>query len=283
MARKKESIDDKILTELKNANLTEQERDRLYKAIKHPDTSARTFDHSISSNRHRFMVISDSHIGHKDFKPEILQHAFAYAKKFKPEAIYHPGDVVEGMSGRPGHIYELTHIGATPQVNYAAELLADTPVKIFAITGNHDQWYYNKANGGLDVGEQLQDKLGKDKFEYLGMNEADIMLTPNVRMKMFHPNDGTAYAQSYKLQKLIESFTGGDKPNVVFEGHYHKALYMFTRNVHGFESGTLCGQTPFMRGKKIPAHMGFWAVEITYDKAGKQIDSIRPEFVAHYE
>jgi len=100
-------------------------------------------------------------------------------------------------------------------------------------------------------------------------------------MKLYHGNDGSAYAISYKLQKLIESFTGGEKPNIVLSGHYHKAMEMFSRNVFGFECGTLCGQTRWMRGKKIQAHMGFGIIEVW--KNGRGIQRLRHEFFPYYE
>lgn len=105
-------------------------------------------------------------------------------------------------------------------------------------------------------------------YTNLGQDEGDIILPHDTTIKLFHGNDGTAYADSYKIQKLIESFTGGEKPDIVFSGHYHKSLYVARRNIHGFESGTLCGQSKFMRGKKIPAHMGFGIVDVYVGKTG---------------
>lgn len=79
----------------------------------------------------------------------------------------------------------------------------------------------------------------------------------------------------------MESFTGGEKPNLVMSGHYHKAMYAFMRNVHAFECGTLCGQTRWMRGKKIQAHLGFGLIELWLGKKG--IVRLRHEFIPHYE
>jgi predicted phosphodiesterase len=276
------TLEDTVTTALQKAKLSPKEMERLLATIKQPMPSVRTYDHHVASTHAKIMFISDSHIGHKEFKPELLNKAFAYAKAYKPVAIYHSGDIIEGMSGRPGHIYELSHIGATAQINYASELLSKSPVKIYGITGNHDQWLHNKGDAGLDVGQSLEDKIGKSKFEYLGMNEADIMLNGKTKLKLFHPNDGTAYATSYKLQKLMESFSGGEKPQILVEGHYHKALYMFNRNIHGFEAGTLCGQTGWMRGKKIPAQTGFWMVDVRMKKTG-EVEGITPEFIASYD
>ena len=55
------------------------------------------------------------------------------------------------MSHRPGHIYELTHLGYAQQKDYAVKLFSQwTDTEIYAIDGNHDRWYI-KSNGSLIV------------------------------------------------------------------------------------------------------------------------------------
>ena len=56
---------------------------------------------------------------------------------------------------------------------------------------------------------------------------------------------------------------------------------MFSRNVHGFEAGTFCGQSWFMRGKKLPAHKGFWMVEANTGKRG--IEKLKSTFFPGYD
>jgi predicted phosphodiesterase len=183
------------------------------------------------------------------------------------------------MSGRPGHVYELSHVGFDQQFTRCVELyeqLGDVPM--YGIDGNHDQWFFKKNDNGVVVGHELAKRL--PSYTHLGQDEGDLVVG-GVKIKLFHAGDGTAYATSYKIQKLIESFSGGEKPNIVLSGHYHKALYLFSRGVHGFECGTLCGQSSFMRGKKIPAHMGFGLVTVYYNSRGAE--RLIHEFVPWYE
>ena len=233
----------------------------------------------ISGRHFKYGYFSDSHIGHKEFKPELFDKMKRMFDKESIDFIISIGDTLEGMSGRDGHVYELTHIGFNQQINYAAGLLNQLKQPIYGIDGNHDGWYKIKGNGGVVVGEELQNRV--KNYTHIGEMEGIIKPVKNVEMKLFHANDGSAYATSYKLQKLVESFSGGEKPHIVHSGHYHKALYAFIRNVHGFESGTLCGQTPFMRGKKIQAHMGFGIVDVYHNKDG--VDRIIHEFIPGYE
>jgi len=265
---------------LKKYKITEQELERILKEIETaPPKQVVTFD-DYFTDKTQIGVISDSHIGHKEFDEPFWKHMVEQMKRNNVNRIYHVGDVLEGMSGREGNIYELSHIGFSKQIKYASKLLKMLEgIKIFGLNGNHDDWYMKKNNGGVNVGEELETRV--KEYKNLGSMEANIKLRPNVTMKLFHPADGTAYATSYKLQKMVESFSGGEKPEILLEGHYHKALYMFIRNVHAFECGTMCGQTPFMRGKKIPAHKGFWILDIEMGDGG--IGAISPKFFAGYK
>jgi len=264
---------------IEKAGLSNKELSLLLNSPKR-DNFNKIYKHELG--RHvKIGVLSDTHIGHEKFDENFLKFA---AETFRREGVtnvYHVGDILEGMSGRDGHIFELSQVGFQQQMNYAERLFRDyfKGMQIYAITGNHDDWYIKKANLGVNIGEELEKR--SSNFHYLGDNEADVQFAPNCKMKLFHANDGTAYATSYKLQKLIESFGGAEKPNIVVSGHYHKALYMFCRNVHGLESGTMCNQTQYMRGKKIPANKGFWILEFEIGKRG--ITKFLPIFYPAYD
>jgi hypothetical protein len=118
-------------------------------------------------------------------------------------------------------------------------------------------------------------------MKYLGQANAVVELTPNCKMELNHPLDGTAYALSYSIQKYIESYTGGEKPNILLNGHHHKAMYVFYRNVHGFECGTCEDQTPWMKGKRLAAHMGAWIIQVHVNSEGT-INKCAGEFLPLY-
>ncbi len=239
---------------------------------------SRTATIPIAREHIKLGYFSDPHIGHKEFREDAFDKARRFFKEEKVDFIAVPGDHLEGMSGRPGHIYELTEVGFQNQIRKAAELYNTLDKPIYGIDGNHDQWYFKQNNGGVVVGEELEARV--KNYKHLGQDEGDIILSPKAKIKLFHANDGTAYANSYKMQKLIESLTGGDKPSIILSGHYHKSLYMNKRNVHGFECGTLADQSKFMRGKKIPAEMGFGTIDVYLDKHG--VERVNHVFVPIY-
>lgn len=243
---------------LEAAGISPVELDVILKSMKQPGGKLTQTSHVWGKGSFKFGVVSDTHFGHVKAHREWWLRACDLIHREKCDVVFHPGDITEGMSGRPGHIYELEAVGVHAQIELAVERLAmlrGIPVK--AITGNHDQWAFKAV--GVDIGATLRQRL--HDFEYLGPDEADVTID-GVTIKLWHGGDGSSYATSYRTQKFVEGLTGGEKPHILLSGHAHKAIMHECRNVMVFEAGTLCGQTGWMRGKKLAAHVGFWIVEV---------------------
>jgi hypothetical protein len=118
-------------------------------------------------------------------------------------------------------------------------------------TGN---CWFIKSNGA-NIVKAIDDAV--ENFHFLGHDEADISLKGKAVLKLWHGGDGNSYSLSYRLQKIIESLSGGEKPNVLIAGHVHKYVSIFERNVFAISVGALERQTAWMRGKRIAAHVGF--------------------------
>jgi hypothetical protein len=145
-------------------------------------------------------------------------------------------------------------------------------IKTYFIAGDdHEGWYGQRE--GIDIGrwtERVVREAGREDFIYLGYMEADVDLVnaateKSARMRIVHPGGGSSYAISYSMQKLVESYEGGDKPAVVLGGHYHKQELLNYRNVWIYQGGTTEDQTPFMRKKKLEAHVGGQIVSLEQD------------------
>ena len=220
---------------------------------------------SFEGRRVRFGAMTDLHIGHKRSSRQRIEQAFDEFKREGVEFVVIAGDITEGMSHRPGHIYELDHIGYDAQKTEAIDIFAQYPeVPIYAIDGNHDRWYL-KSNGALIV-KDIADSI--DNFQFLGHDEGDISLNGKVTIKLWHGEDGNSYALSYRLQKIIESLSGGEKPNILIAGHVHKYVNIFERNVWAVSAGCIQAQTSWMRGKRLAAHPGFCVADVWITKNG---------------
>lgn len=213
--------------------------------------------------RVRFGFITDTHIGSVFYKPELLDEAFSTMESEGCEFIVHAGDVTEGMSNRPGHVYELTEIGYTAQRDKAVEELSKWSGPIYMIDGNHDRWFV-KSSGAYIV-EDVADRL--PNAEYLGQDEGEIIFNGAI-IRLWHGEDSSSYAVSYRIQKLIESLSGGTKPHVLLCGHTHKQGYFFDRNIHVVSGGSIELQSKWMRGKRIAAHVGYHIIDMTITEDG---------------
>lgn len=226
-----------------------------------------------------FGLISDTHINSKYTQLTYLKKFYEICAQRGIKDVYHAGDIDEGEQMRTGHQYECYTQGADDHIN---EIVVNYPsvdgIMTHFITGNHDSSIYKRC--GVDIGKIISMK--RKDMKYLGRDCARIEITPNCILELRHPWDGTAYALSYKPQKMIDGMEADSKPNILAIGHYHKLEYLFYRNVHCFQAGCFQTQTPFTRGKGISVHLGGWIITIEVDGKG-HIQRIVPEMIPFYK
>lgn len=226
----------------------------------------------------KFAIMGDTQFGSKYAQITYLHDFYDLCKREGVENVYHTGDITDGLKMRVGHEYELYEVSADEMRD---DVVKNYPkidgITTHFITGNHDASIYKHV--GYDIGQAIANL--RPDMKYLGRDCAVVNLTPKCTLELRHPWDGTAYAISYKMQKMIEAMESDSKPNILAVGHYHKAEYIFYRNVHALQTGCFQGQTPFTRGKGISVHMGGWLVTIYVDENG-YIQRFAPEFIPCY-
>lgn len=226
----------------------------------------------------KFAIIGDTQFGSKYTQISHLKNFYELCASEGIKDVYHTGDVTDGLKMRSGHEYELYKTSADDMVQDVIENYPKIDgITTHFITGNHDASIYKQV--GYDIGNTIAEN--RPDMKYLGRDCALIFLTPNCKLELRHPWDGTAYALSYKPQKMIEAMESDSKPNILAIGHYHKAEYLFYRNVHCLQTGCFQGQTPYTRGKGISVHIGGWIVTIHVDKNGT-ITRFGSEFIPYY-
>ena len=212
----------------------------------------------VAGTKFRFGIMSDWHLGSKYTSEDRVLHAIQSIKDWGAELLIIPGDLTEGMSARPGHVYELSHYGYAEQKNYAIEILRKVGIPIEAISGNHDDWFL-KSNGALiikDIAKEVPN------MRFLGNGFGKLFIN-GVEIHLYHGMDsGASYAISYRIQKIVEAYEAGTKPQILITGHDHKAGYFFPRDVHCILAGCIQNQTPFMQQTRKEAMKGFWLVEV---------------------
>lgn len=227
----------------------------------------------------RFALMGDTQINSKDTQLTHLHSFYDECARQGIKHIYHTGDIDEGEQMRPGHQYECYNQGADDHVDEICRVYPERiGITTHFIIGNHDASLIKRC--GYDIGPAIAAR--RNDMEYLGRDCAIVKLTPNCTLELRHPWNGSSYALSYQIQKMVDAMAGGEKPNILAVGHYHKTEFIFYRNIHCFQTGCFQAQTGFMRGKSIAAHMGGWIIEIEVDDEGT-IETIKQQFIPYYK
>lgn len=231
----------------------------------------------------RFGIVSDTHLGNRHALEEQLHEAYEVFRREGVTNVYCPGNLLDGEKTYRGQEYEITVMGAD---NVVANLARVWP-RVTGITTHHvasstcHEGYYLKSTGLL-IGKLIE--RDRPDMKYLGLDEADIVVHEGPAkpvLRLIHPGGGSSYAHSYRPQKIVESYSGGEKPAILVIGHYHKSGYYDIRDVATFQAGCLERQTPFMRKLALEAHLGFWLIEARFTDDGS-LRRISGEFFKYY-
>lgn len=223
---------------------------------------------------HRFGVTTDNHLCNKHSRLDVLNEAYDHFAAQGITRVFNCGNWIDGEA-RFNKTELVTRPGMDAQLDY---LIDNWPVHKGIVTeyiagDDHEGW--GQQREGIEVGRYLQHRAetqGRSDLKYLGYGECDVKLMGqygSAAMRLVHPGGGSSYAISYTDQKRVESYQGGEKPQVELAGHYHKFNYGYPREVHTVQCGCTCDQTMFMRKKRLQAHVGFVVVKIKQGDQGQ--------------
>jgi hypothetical protein len=246
------------------------------------DVPVRTVDNVL-----RFGLIGDTQFGSLYQRADGLAAFYAHCEREGVTEIFHTGDVLDGMKVYRGQEYELHPNGRSwPEQRdmFAALAPRVKGITTHFITGNHDASF--KKLIGLVVGPDLS--VVRPDWKFIGQDVGTVTLKVkcgfSFKVQLIHPGGGTAYAISYRLQKLIESIPGGLKPDMLAVGHLHKSeLLPAYRNVVGVQTGCFQSQTPYMAGLPTPAHIGGWVIEVVLCDRKRLTLRVKAEWIGFFE
>lgn len=241
---------------------------------------------SDKNNKFIFGAMGDLHAASKYSRYEVREDLMSRAVDAGATCIFDTGNWIDGE--RNFNRYDLEAVGLDAQVKMLSERYPKVDIPTYAITGDdHEGWYIR--DNGIDVGRYCESVMrgAGHKWHDLGFMEADIVLQNSNSgvvsiLRVVHPGGGSSYATSYRPQKIIESYEGGEKPAIVLFGHYHKLDCNNIRNVWAIQTGTAQDQTPFMRKKSLEAHVGGAIIEVEQDPATGAIISFKPELRRYF-
>jgi hypothetical protein len=237
-----------------------------------------------------FAVASDIHVGSKYFLEECFVDFVTRAyKEDGVRTVFGPGDVLDGCYRHSK--WEEKHHGFQDQAAHAAKIFPKLPgLKYVMIAGNHDETFEKES--GMDVCKALEGvfrSAGRDDLQMLGARGAYVRYGARganqrgVLVELWHPLGGAAYAVSYQLQRHVENYGVGQKPDFCFGGHTHQQVYCVRRGVHCFWSGTFHGGGgSFSKALGGAQSIGGWIVRYKQTRDGTVRD-VAPTWRSYYE
>ena len=241
---------------------------------------------SLPDSTFRFAAIGDLHAGSKYCRWDVREDLIRRAEDFGAQAIFDTGNWIEGEARFNKH--DLLVHGMDAQCRHLAERHPITDIPIYAVAGDdHEGWYGQRE--GVDIGRYCENIMRQAGHNWtnLGFMEAHVALRnadtgKAATLAVVHPGGGSAYALSYSIQKIVESYEGGEKPHVGLYGHYHKLWAGLIRNIWCVQTGTAQDQTPFMRKKRLEAHVGGTLIELEQDPETGAILAMTPKLLRYF-
>jgi predicted phosphodiesterase len=231
------------------------------RVYEHLEATKRQTKLEIPTDTIRFGIFGDTHFGSLYEDLDAL-NAYAHAcREAKVHCMIHAGDVLEGYKLYRGQEFETHKHGWEAQSQWFAEVAPHFGCPVYFITGNHDVAF--KRAAGITVGKGLE-ALRPD-WHFIGEDYGTVNLSANgkkFKVGVLHPGGGSSYALSYRPQKIVEQIEGGQKPDILAIGNYHKTDWLPSyRNVSVLQVGCFQRQTPFMLTKGLSAMVGGWIME----------------------
>ena len=183
-----------------------------------------------TGKRQTIGIISDLHLGSKYCLRKQIQDCVIWLHNRGVSEILVPGDWLDGCYKHG--VFELSHTGLTDQTQDLFETLPTiTGLSYHGITGNHD-FTFTEATG-VNVGGYITGyfaERGRKDVHFYGDCGAFLKIRGAV-VHLWHPLGGMSYAKSYKLQKQIEKYGAGEKPDILIGGHVHQFALVEDRGI----------------------------------------------------
>jgi len=235
----------------------------------------------------RYGLVGDTHLCCKESRVAELHATYDLFRKEGIQTVFHAGNIVDGYVPRinGSSVLDSTVDG---QAQYVIDNYPARPDMVtYYITGDdHEGWWQKE---GFNFGAYLQwmaKNQDRNDLRYIGHVEADVELRHHngskTIIKVQHPGGGSAYARSYAGQKQIESWEGGEKPNILVQGHYHVSGYFQDRNVHLISLPGFQDQTIFARKKRLRMEIGAAILEFKVSPEDGTVTRCRVEFIRFF-
>ena len=279
-----EALASAVVTDLQHSNTNIKTSGERISIAPHPEpASIEGHKLELETDAHGWIyvgAVADSHLGSKFERLDCLNAMYDKFAAEGIETVLHAGNWIEGEDHHKAPSHELVAHGVDGQLSYLAEKYPRRDgITTYAVTGDdHEGWFQQKL--GVDIGKAAEQEfraVGRHDWVNLGYQCAYVKLIHAASKKwgtlqLEHPGGGSSYADSYVVQKIIESLDGGEKPSVALFGHYHKQGCFNYRNVWAVLVPCTKDQDSFARKKRLRYVKGGCIIGMHLDKRTGAVD-----------
>ncbi len=230
---------------------------------------------------------ADNHLCSKYARMDVLNALFDIWQEQGVTTVLQAGNMIDGEA-RFNRFDLVTRPGLEAQAEY---LVQEWPHRKgmtteFVCGDDHEGWYVQRE--GINIVNFLQAaarSAGRSDMifrSYMEHTYDFVGLGYSTSMSMQHAGGGSAYAISYTVQKIVESYQPNEKPSILLVGHFHKAEFSYPRAVLTVQAGCTQDQTPFLRKRRIEAMVGGWTLKFTVDCNGV-VHGFAPQWHPFYD
>ncbi len=153
----------------------------------------------------RFLVLSDLHIGSKDYSKNLVKETINYAKEQGIEHTIITGDFIDGVYKENK---DSPFASVKDQISLAKEIYPyERTMHNYILLGNHD--YHSVKSEGYDIKDFLERE--RSDFTILGYR-LNYLIVKNVKIALFHPF----------IKEDIKDFCAIKKQSdIILQGHSH--------------------------------------------------------------
>ena len=241
---------------------------------KNPQPIQQVYDLGLRDGNYKFLAISDTHMGDKQFRLDALNSAFDRAEDEGVQYITHTGDLTAGIQVYSGQHSDLKYHTLDDQIDFVVDNFPSIEgVQTKIIGGNHD--YDGLKRMGIDIMRIIDSK--RPDIDFLGWTDAKLDIGNGVIAELVHYKGSMAWSLGYRAQKFLRDLNPNQMPDILLLGHKHVTMYAYIQGVHSFECGTFQGETNFTKERGLHSKIACWIIE--YDIENGKLNKIKPELL----
>ncbi|MBS3140172.1 hypothetical protein J4479_04155 [Candidatus Woesearchaeota archaeon] len=295
-SKKKQKLEQKVLRLAAEKRLTPSELRNIVDAAKHPSSyPVKDLSEYVVNNRLTIGLISDTCLNSKYARLDILHTVYDLFKKFKVSYVLHCGNITEGYAKGATHVEHILCQDYDGMLDYIGQAYPKIGVPTYFIGGRNERSFFKRLEKVVaDDGSIWMEKTNvcmdldslREDLNFLGWHNAKVRIAPKTTLALVSPKNGSRkpYTISHPIQKIIESYGGGEKPDIQVVGYYNQRWSGIHLGVNAIMIGTTQNQPPENYSDAEPSHnLGALLLQLTFKNGSLAENGIKEIDVPFYD